>query len=267
MNFKRCTALIFLLVFAFSTSVLGTTQRGITYTALGDSISVGIGATDNNGHVALLRDHFLRTHGAVNFLDRSTSGQTSSALRTALMTDPMVAGDVIQADVITISIGGNDFLQPLIAFVANYPMYLDPVFFAAAAANPYAHPELLGLIAALTANAEAFPGNWAGIIGTIRALNPHAVIFVNTLYNPFLGIPGLDAFAAQFLPAINGPIQGGAAMFQYRVVDVCGRFGAYQNPRFPAIHRDLSPDKFPVFLHPTDRGYLFIFNMHKDLLD
>lgn len=267
MKFKKSIAILFILLFTLSTSVFATTRARITYTALGDSISVGIGATDNAGHVAMLHDHFLRTYGAVDFRDRSTSGQTSRALLTALMTDPFVAGDVTQADVITISIGGNDFLQPLIQFVAAYPMYLDPVFFAAAAANPYAHPELLVLINELTANAGAFAGNWAGIISTIRGLNSSAVIFVNTLYNPFLGTPGLDAFAAQFLPFINGPILGGAAMFQYRVVDVCGRFGAYQNPRFPAIHRDLSPEKFSVLLHPTDRGYLFIFNMHKDLLD
>jgi len=119
-----------------------------------------------------------------------------------------------------------------------------------------------------------FATNWGLIISRIRALNPEADIYVNTVFNPLKFSQNLYQFADPAIQGLNVPILFLAGTYDYKVVDVYSRFEEYRNPKKLAVG-DLStfaslmdPDySGPVPLHPTDMGYSFIFNMHKDLMD
>ena len=78
-----------------------------------------------------------------------------------------------------------------------------------------------------------------------------------------------------FVQSINAIIMNDTQvqMYDYKVVDVYIAFKDYSNPKKLEVG-DLSnlaefsidPETVPVPLHPTDLGYKFIFNLHKDLL-
>ncbi|SDZ19776.1 Lysophospholipase L1 [Evansella caseinilytica] len=86
-------------------------RPAIVYTALGDSLTLGSGALLSKGFVErytdILRQTFHRpvvTH--VHAQRRITSGQLLH-----MISNPFVRQDIYQADIMTITIGGNDLLQ------------------------------------------------------------------------------------------------------------------------------------------------------------
>lgn len=88
--------------------------QGEVYVALGDSISTGYGLTDSDAcftrQIAASKSYALKSH--------AVDGATSSTLL-AKLSDPAVAADVASADVITITIGGNDLMGALYLYLAN----------------------------------------------------------------------------------------------------------------------------------------------------
>jgi hypothetical protein len=143
--------------------------------------------------------------------------------------------------------------------------------------DPLSQPQFNGMLvnlsAALPELVENFFENWAQIIYIIKVLNPTADIYVNTVFNPLKFSPALYDFADPAIQGLNMFIMG-LAPDRYKVVDVYTKFDTFNNPKKLAVG-DLSTFAMykypgyngPVPLHPTDMGYKFIFNMHKDLMD
>ncbi|MDN4523170.1 GDSL-type esterase/lipase family protein [Fictibacillus fluitans] len=82
------------------------------YTALGDSISVGIGASDEWGSFArrynLLTEHaLLKTYDLHNY---STNGYTTRDVLTSIE-EPKVRRALQRSEIITITAGGNDLIK------------------------------------------------------------------------------------------------------------------------------------------------------------
>ncbi len=278
---------------AFAAPKANPLKQGIVYTALGDSIAYGTGATDQYGYTDMLNEHLTRINGTGQYFNLSADGVTSSMLSTALYNSYQVQGAVAAADVITISIGGNDLLGLFLSgfgqlIVDNYSIPVEPFVnfnqlmmdLKGWQANPY-DPEyshfnqlLIDLAGQFPSAVGGFNYNWLEIIGRIIELNPDADIYVNTVYNPFVNIPILHDAIDPFIQALNVAIEDYADDFDYKVVDVYSAFQGYRNPKKLAVG-DLSnlvefimdPTTVPVPLHPTDLGYKFIFNMHKDLMD
>ena len=207
----------------------------------------------------------------------------------------LVQDAVSRSDFITISIGGNDLLGP---FMQELAMSVIPYYYN----NEFGTFDLEGLLADLeawhgdSANPDyahfnamfgnlsyntfpsaiaTFASNWALIIGQIRLLNPLATIYVNTGYNPFVNIPLLQAWVDPYVQTVNAIIMNESLvqMYDYEIVDVYTAFKYYKNPKKLELgdlsnlaEFALNPDTVPVPLHPTDLGYKFIFNLHKDLL-
>lgn len=267
-GFRWITVVVVIALLAVPTMALATDREGVTYAALGDSIAVGTGGTDSSGYVDLLAGHLAREYGDLTLYEVSHDGMTSGMLRTYL-TDPAspyfvsVNSAVADADMVTVSIGGNDILQPVVAFVQSNPQYTDPAYIASL--TPAEKAALLDyLYAMLSPHVAGFAENWPAIIGYMRTVNPTADIYVNTIYNPFAPGDGLHEIVDPYLAAMNSVIVMGAASpyIDYEVVDAYGRFADYGNPRKALVHGLTSP----YALHPTDRGYKFIFNLHKDAL-
>lgn len=290
-------SLLFLM--SFTSSVFAVDKPGVVYTALGDSIAYGTGGTGGIGYTDLFNDHLIKIYGEGDFHKHAQDGLSSADLLEMLMVTSDVYGyraAISQSDYITISIGGNDLLFPFMqefAFVIVYHYYdfgSGVVDFEGlmedldAWQNDPTNPEfayfgemLTNLSYVTFPNAiTAFANNWAQIIGTIRTLNPTATIFVNTGYNPFVNIPMLQEWVDPFVQSINAIIMNDTLvqMYDYKVVDVYTAFKDYANPKKLEVgdlsnlaQFSLDNDSVPVPLHPTDLGYKFIFNLHKDLLE
>lgn len=160
---KKITAIIMVVSILCCSFALGASAAGSkkNYLLLGDSIAYGAGII--NSTEACYGKIVANTNG-YNYTNDAISGSTSAALL-ALLSDSLVAADVKKADIIQISIGGNDYLT-----------------------NNWIGMGLLGRITGSYSHfdtiAESFAENFGKIIKKIRSLNSGATIIVQTLYNP-----------------------------------------------------------------------------------
>lgn len=262
---KLITIILILSLMIASTQVTFAEDHvPLNYLALGDSIAYGIGA--DYSYVQKFSTHLEKEFDTVNLIDMSFPGVTSTMLKNSLVSNPYV----VNADIITVSIGGNDFLQPLME-------------------NPYNISN--GDFSILPANLLiTYANNLRDILIYIKTLNPDVIIYVNNLYNPFNPYttpnptpnPIFD-FADSYVKAMNtttatvvtllndiSPLT--ATIF---VVDIYSPFADFDHPVKEVVHwlpetfwelgiAELEP-LFP-YLHPTNRGQKLIFTAHKDTL-
>ena len=216
-------------------------ERGV-YVALGDSLAVGVGATDpaRGGYVPRFFE-FLRTEswtGITRLINLAVSGETSASLisggqlERALRT---LADEGPAVRVVTLDIGGNDLLW----VAAGEPCASDPNSEACRRA-------VIGTLDRYQANFRAALARLVEAIersGAARLLDDGARFFVLTYYNPFsgtgheleragdealLGVDRtLDCVAAETNPdhrGINDIISCAAAALGAEAVDVYPSF-------------------------------------------
>jgi lysophospholipase L1-like esterase len=212
----------------------------VRYTALGDSIAVGVGATNSYGYVYRFRDYLATQYARVELSNRAISGMNSTELYLQLRADPITRRDVRRADVITISIGGNNLLP--------------------CAQNNY---EIL-LPACGDVGVALFQQDWPRIVAEIRSLNPDAELFVITLYNPFRGDEQNYALADSYIDRINAVIQDPAnvAAGNYEIVDVYTDFqGQFGDGTWKVcVYTHFCEERRDP--HPTDAGHARIAELH-----
>ncbi|MDF2685251.1 MAG: conserved repeat protein [Clostridia bacterium] len=271
------------LFFPFSvtaeTSALVEGKKNIVYTALGDSIAVGVGGiaippvnplnSEDTfyGYTDMLRDHLDNIYDKVTFNDEAKSGLTSKDLLLSL-SNPKIYSAIKNADIITVSIGGNDILQTIIQFGISNPEIIDKLMNKAELTKE----DIIivnSLIIELGNNLNSFIFNWYNIINTIRnSIHSTAEIYVNNLYNPFKPEDPLYAYADMFIQGINDGIDNEYLneLYNYKIADVYTKFNGYNNDNKILVHDIYSIDPDLCFLHPTEKGYEFIFNLHKELM-
>lgn len=163
---KKIISVILCLCMILPFTLAAHAEEPLNYLLLGDSIAQGFGVynKDKACYGRIVAD----TNG-YNYNNYGVNG-----LRTCDLIDqlaaPEVAEAVEEADIISLSIGGNDFLQQ------NLPRIAVEVL-----ADNY---KIVNDIK------EIFAENFAVIIGTIKELNPDVVILVQTLYNPMKFVLG-----------------------------------------------------------------------------
>ncbi len=131
-----------------------------SYLLIGDSIAVGAGLA--NSQDACYGRIVADTNG-YTYKNNAISGTPSSVLLELLKVDYMIA-DIKAADIITISIGGNDYLTS------------NTVTLLLGGA--------IGINAQFDYIRKQFEENFAQIISEIKKLNPKAKLLVQTVYNP-----------------------------------------------------------------------------------
>ena len=137
------------------------------YLVLGDSIAYGSGLSNPTeavyGKVVADTDGFAYENYAV------PGYTTGNLLR--LMENETVRTSITAADIISISIGGNNFLLG----------DLNGILYDGIVKEDYTRLEEI---------TAGFSEDLATIVGTIRAMNPDAAILLQTLYNPQTGYIG-----------------------------------------------------------------------------
>lgn len=133
----------------------------LNYLVIGDSIAYGQGLT--NPEKASYGAIVAHAEG-YNYKNDAIGGSTTENLIDALGKAEVIA-DVRSADIISVSIGGNDFM------LDNIPRMI-------------IENQLLGKNDRMDEVNTVFRANFSRIIAMIRELNPTAVIITQTLYDP-----------------------------------------------------------------------------------
>jgi lysophospholipase L1-like esterase len=171
----------------------------ILYTALGDSISGGFGARITCGFAYRFCDYLTCKYCSVKCRNLACPGLTSCGLLQQLRKDPEVRCCVKAADVITISIGGDNLLK---CTCDNYRTICRK-------------------------SAEKWVGrfreDWPRILDCIRrGLCSQAQLYVMTLYNPYHHCDCNYELADYYIRQINSIIADPILVqtYNYVVVDV-----------------------------------------------
>lgn len=150
--------LVFSMLFSFT--AIAAEDEKLNYVLLGDSIARGAGVL--NPDEACYGLMVANTNG-YNYVNHGIDGYTSAALL-RLLDDETVSSNVKNADIISISIGGNDFLT------SN----LLSLLFADLFTKNYSEFYKIQ---------SRFYENFCAIMAKIKELNPDALILMQTIYN------------------------------------------------------------------------------------
>ena len=250
------------------------------YLALGDSISTGFGLKDakTEGYTYMLADQL-----GYELTNCAIDGNTTAGL-IQQMAKPEIQAKIARADLITITVGGNDMmglfysavgdifstlsggatqltLSDIYAILGNptdtrmtmLMMCAQMVLMGNPTAGTPAFMESETFAAGLTAYATAL----TGITTAIHMLNPDAKIVVATQYNPFAGFTGMYAALnngfEMGVQKLNEAIRTNAEAGGYIVADVYDAFANSENYLYNATMDPLFFDT-----HPNAAGHKVI---------
>ncbi len=241
------------------------------YTALGDSIAFGLSAEKGKGYADLFHNYLKGTEkfSKLELNNLSMPGDKSSDLLAKLKNDANIRESVKKSNIITISIGGNNLLSPLIeAVVSQYKLDpKDPEFqsklVAAIATDTKLQEKMASLMtsetlkAAFTAGLTQFMTDSQSIITETKLLAPTAEIYVMTLYNPLNAKDPFFNLVDPIIQKINATILNSNNL--YKVADVYTLFNKYEGTK-PLTNFNLLTGS--VDPHPTAEGHNLILQAH-----
>ena len=158
---KKSSAIIIAVALLFTVFSATASAKTLNYLLLGDSIAYGQGIVNSND---ACYGRIVANTNKYNYYNDAISGINSS-LFLELLQDSDVSAHIKKADIISISIGGNDFLTDNWIW-----MGVKGVLF-----NSYRD---------FDQTAADFAENLELIMKRIRSLNPGATILMQTVYNP-----------------------------------------------------------------------------------
>ncbi|MCD8007090.1 MAG: GDSL-type esterase/lipase family protein, partial [Oscillospiraceae bacterium] len=227
---RTLVALCLVVVLCVGTlQVSAALQTTVTYLALGDSITAGYGLTDpdTEGFVAKFADAISDTDTSVVTVNAGASGLTASNLVT-LLASGSYDTQLAAADVITLTIGGNDLMAAFYETVATlyttnensgitYTSADVQTWLSDVSTYSTQVSTIISIIstdsgqtlltAEVSAAAQTCVGNIETIVGLIRAANTDAVILLANQYNPYTAlssIPTYSSVSTLFATATSG---------------------------------------------------------------
>lgn len=238
-----------------------------SYVALGDSISAGYGLGE--GELSF-PERLAQSTGYALADFSSSEGVTSQALLETL-SQPEVADAVKNADVITITVGGNDLMNALYEYLAEASGTMTADEIREGLENgSFDMFALMGLMQQLdgfpissqaSAALTALSTNLSSALAQIKGMNPDAACIVANQYNPYGHVN--NPFAADIVStfevgvqALNTTLAGVAQAQGATVVDVHGAFAASSANPCKAYFTGL--DDFSLDFHPNALGHQLI---------
>ena len=257
--------------------------QGKSYVALGDSITTGDGLAGSEQAFP----EIVAEETGYDLTNLAVSGATSQDLLETLSDDR--ASDAVEgADLITITIGGNDLMGALYLYLANeYNEKNNTSFDADDVRDALMGEEdapveqmtmvlfAAGKLSSFTQSDEAdtaftkFAENLSAIVTTIKTANPDVSIIVANQYNPYSSFEGtmLALVATVFdegLTLLNGIIDAGAGTGAYSVADVYGMFD--QAGENPCNAYFTSTTDMDLDFHPNAYGHELMAGVISELL-
>lgn len=249
------------------------------YVALGDSIPAGVGLAETETAFPKL----LADSNSFALENLAASGETSTTLL-AKLADPETVAKLAAADVITLTVGGNDLMDALYTYLANQynadkeeeaQLTKEEIQAKLQAGDPELLAFAVTVAADFAESTEAtaallgYTENLAKIVGVIQIANSDVTLLVTNQYNPYTylaeqaaNLPvadSLKAVASTFeegVAGLNWVISYAAAQMKYTVVDVYSAFAAAEkNPCNASID---ATAKVNLDFHPNAYGHSLI---------
>ena len=292
MKKKKYLSLLPLAVFAIIVTIMifsisgiaDKTKEATKYLAFGDSIAAGYGLEGYNdiqktvpsdSYQAIV-GQFLNT-ASINY---AVTGDDSEDLL-KLLVSGNADDDLNEADVITLSIGSNDLLGPLLDIVKETYGISDGVGGDTGYASLEEYFESLdmgsilklldvtkGLADKLKDNevlhkkAQEFSDQFENIIELLKDKAPNAEIYVTNIYNPFREVNVLGEMAETYIQEINQAFKDDSD--KYMLIDV---YTAFSKGNFVNVRFDLSDIKnINLDPHPSKEGHAVIAGIIKDVM-
>lgn len=269
----------------------------ITYLVLGDSISTGYGLAGYTPEAHSAKGFAYRTAADLGYtiVNKAKDGNTSEDILAQLTESShekhVSAETLAEADVITITVGGNDLMALLYKKIAeqtseksdtaeDIPLKLmegdREALTAAINLLNEKHKSYVINDPDFTAAIKRIIANINVIVEKIRSVNTHAPIVIATQYNPYVEFDGAKLLILDLSPVCNGMEAGVTALNaaiksnaagKYTVNDVKKAFDAYTgtkdlyNAEPPVGSSDINVD-----FHPTADGHALIASTLKSTL-
>lgn len=244
-----------------------------TYLALGDSISTGyrLNNPQQESFPALVAEDCGFT-----LVSQAQDGETSATLLGKL-TSGALADDVAKADVITLTIGGNDLMNTLYSYLSEKTgglMNAEQIQAALESGNTQVIATAAQVLPGFAESAEAqaalaqFAGNLTGIVTAIETINPDAQIIITTQYNPYAYFAKQYGSMVSQAATISNAFEAGIGALntvirtvagdQCLVADVYTAFAnAEQNPCNASVAMGMPP-VIDLDFHPNAFGHNLI---------
>lgn len=269
---KKILAVLTACVVSAMIIVSGTAaaEEGRALVVLGDSIASGFGldgyASGNNYSAS---DSFANQLGTSysDYQNFAVDGRTSGELLAALA-DENISKALGGADTVVVSIGGNDFLQPMIAALTDLIMENTDLIKSLQGGENFDAENYLDIMreytevittAAKSVDTDEIGKNLEGILGGISGLNPECQTIILTVYNPFDGVAGMeliDVVAREKLAELNNEITAAAEKFGADVADVYTAFKGHS-----VEYTNISS----MDIHPNQSGHAVIYSLLSDM--
>lgn len=274
---KRLIAALLSLCMLLGMAPLSALASGESYVALGDSISTGCGLDPENGESSFVEQIAEQQELSMTML--AEDGETTARLLRKLEdTDGEVAKALETADVVTLTIGGNDFMNALYEYMAGAYNQANSTSFTAeqfkealegknedleqATALAFVTQKISGFAPGASTLLTQFETALNGIASGIRGYT-EAPVVVATQYNPYRfaadEVSGEPATAAQaiadafdaMLALMNAKIKALEAQEGFFTADVFSVF-AGEEQKNPCNASFLSSN---LDFHPNAHGH------------
>lgn len=237
--------------------------NGKDYLALGDSISVGTGLSNKEKAFTSLLSAALNNS---KYMNEAVGGLTSEGLLRKLV-DKELRNEIKEAEIITITIGGNDLIEAMKKSFAvlkkDNKLSLEQFYLK------YNDIKTFFLLKDIMDNQkvkkifhnsyETFGKNLNEILSTINQLNPKVMIIIQTVYNPFDGNEGFQLIAQyvdQYLKKLNEIINK-VSLKRCFIVDTYKEFKDCGGKYTRIANFDI---------HPNEDGHQKIFELVKAII-
>lgn len=257
-------------------------EEGLKYLNIGDSIAVGLSAEEGYSYYDLYAEHLFDL-GLMWSQNISQEGLDTSELLEilAMVMDPSSSNPEIlalrwaiqNADVISISIGGNNLLTPVIRHTFLIASYVygtsitdeETLISAVRLGGELKYLQLMGMFMQsvmtgdlgieLKIGSETFVEEWPMILDAIETINPNAEIIGMSLYNPIDNVDQPELF--MLYETLIRPMNKAIMKTQDRI-SLSNVYNAFKrNP--DAVMFDMRLETFWPDPHPTTLGHALIF--------
>ncbi len=250
-----CSAVLTVSLAAFPVSA----ENEASLLVLGDSIATGFRLKGyESGNNSSAKDSFANRLSAdfSGYTNLAEDGKTSAQLLDDVKNDKDLRNAAQKADYTVISIGGNDFLQPMIkAFQSSNAFSSEQlreimngtltVAEALEQSRKKAYESTIGT--ARKVDIEKSAENITEIIDTLISLNKDTDIYILTVYNPFEGVTSMgdiDKIAEELLAEMNKSISDAADKYSsVHAIDVHLAFTGHAAEYTNILTMDIHPSK------------------------
>lgn len=186
------------------------------YVAIGDNISMEENNDYDVSYISLIKDFLYAVNDNLNYSNLSMEGITSSELLNIIDKNKEKIKD---ADLITVSIGGNNILNAILRNLNIDESILrncDEEKFDSIISEYLNSDEIKNEI---LNEVNKFSKDFPNIIKKIKKLAPEAELYVNILYNPINKKCNIYDFFNEQINSINDLIVKNNSNYDYKIID------------------------------------------------